>query len=197
MNLKKTTPIRSLFPLAILIVLSGCAVVSEPKNHYLMSPVDPAATPPPVELAVGVGPITLPDYLRRENIVVRQSPTRIRIAPNDRWAAPLDTHLSALLAENLRRRLGSSGIPVFPWPPVARVDYQVTVDITRLIHEGENVYLDAHWRILNGPSSVAVDGSTRIREPAGDDYDQIVAAMSHAVGRLSDEIAGAIRKGSK
>jgi len=181
--------------LAVVILLSGCATVSKSTNHYLMSPVAPATTLPPLNFAVGVGPVTLADHLQRQNIIVRKSPTRVHIAPDDRWAAPLPAHLSALLATNLRQRLGLPNIPTFPWPQVTRVDYQVTVHITRFIYYGDRVYLDAHWRLLNGPSTVVAEHPAVIEEVCGADYDSIVDAMSRAVGRLSDKISDTIRQG--
>ncbi|NNJ84429.1 MAG: membrane integrity-associated transporter subunit PqiC [Gammaproteobacteria bacterium] len=177
------------------IVLTGCATFSEQKKHYLMLPVVPDTSPSRLDIVVGVGPVTLTDYLQRQNIVVRESSTRIHIAPNDRWAAPLDAHLSELLAKNLRQRLGlTEGIPTFPWPSSVRVDYQVTVHITRFIHYTDRVYLDANWRILDGPSSMTAEHLTQIEVPSGTDYDQVVDTMSRMVGRLSDEIAETIRQ---
>ena len=184
MNRKITT----LF-LATFIALNGCTGT----RHYLMTPASPDTTPPPTEVAIGVGPVTLAGHLQRKNIVTRTSATRIRIAQDDYWAIPLDTHLLDLLATNLRQRLGIDNTPNFPWPPSTRVDYQITVHITRFIHEGDYVYLDAYWRILDGPSSKVADDSITIGESSGSNYDQIVNAMSRAVGRLADHIADAIR----
>nr|VFK79944.1 MAG: hypothetical protein BECKSD772D_GA0070982_107514 [Candidatus Kentron sp. SD] len=177
-----------------ITLLGGCATTSKPINHYLMSPIAPLAAPSPVNLALGIGPVTLAHYLRRQNIVARESPTRVRIASNDRWAAPLDAHLSALLATNLRRRLGLSRISTFPWPQAACVDYQLTVHVARFIYDADRVHLDARWRFLDNQSSVVAEHFSGIEERCGPDYDSIVDAMSRAVGGLSDEIAEVIHR---
>lgn len=187
--------------LAAVAILSGCAAPSKPANHYLMLPAAPAATAAPEDLALedlalGVGPVTLTDYLQRQNLVVRESPTRVRIAPDDRWAAPLDAHLSELLATNLRRHLGIEKVSTFPWPRAAQVDYQVTVHVARFIHYGDRVRLEAHWRIFDARPSLVAEHLAEIEEPSGAGYDSIVEAMSRAVGGLSDEIAGRILRGN-
>ena len=190
--------------LTAAVVLTGCTAASKPTNYYLMSPAapiaTPTATPARINLAVGVGPVKLADHLQRQNIVIRESSTRLHIAPDDRWAAPLDAHLLELLATNLRQRLDLAGVSTFPWSPAVHVDYQVTVHITRFIHDADHVYLDAHWRLfrvkdrsLRG-STPPVEHLTSLDAPSERDYDRIVDTMSQLLGRLSDEIAKAIRQ---
>ncbi|VFM97699.1 MAG: hypothetical protein BECKG1743D_GA0114223_103973 [Candidatus Kentron sp. G] len=190
--------------LAAVVVLTGCTAASKPTNYYLMSPAapiaTPIATPARINLAVGVGPMRLADHLQRQNIVIRESSTRLHIAPDDRWAAPLDAHLLELLATNLRQRLDLAGVPTFPWSPAVHVDYQVTVHITRFIHDADHVYLDAHWRLFRvknrSPrgSTPPAEHLTSLEAPSERDYDRIVDTMGQLVGGLSDEIAEAIRQ---
>lgn len=182
-----------LLGLSVALLLGGCGTLSE-QNYYLMSATTPTSVRPADDLRLGVGPVKLADHLQRHNIVTRESPTRIRLAPDDRWAAPLDTHVSELLATSLRQRLGLSMVPVFPWPPGSRVDYQLAVDITEFIYDSGHVSLDAQWRLLDGPSSVVVDRASHITEASGPGYDDIVAAMSSILGRLADEVADNIHR---
>lgn len=179
---------------ALSLAAAGCAGFSAPR-YYLMSPVPPAA-PASVEKspAVGVGPLTLADYLERQNIVTRETSSRIQVSPDHKWAAALDKQIAELLATDLGQRLGHDALPVYPWPPGTRVKYQLTAEISRFIHYGDKVYLDASWRLLDGPSSVAASGSSRIEETADADYDAIVDAMSRAVARLADEIAAKVHQ---
>ena len=187
-------PIGRWLALAALFLSAGCAGVSGPR-YYMMSPVAPADPALRTDVtALGVGPLKLSDYLERQNIVTRESSSRIQVSPDHKWVAPLDTHFAELLATNLGQRLNLTAIPVYPWPPGTRVQYQLTAEISRFIHYGDKVYLDVSWRLLDGPSSLAASRSSHIEEPAPSDYDAIVDAMSRAVGRFADEIADDIRR---
>ena len=77
-----------------------------------------------------------------------------------------------------------------------RIDRVVEVDLARFdADETGEVKLDARWRVYLGDDNTLVSsGRSRITEQsaAAPDYDAIVAAMSRAVGQLSDEIATAI-----
>jgi uncharacterized lipoprotein YmbA len=183
--------------IAATIAAGGCASLRE-SNYYLMSPVPPAQ---PAELAqspnLGIGPVTLPDYLERTNIVTRESASRVRVAPDDKWAAPLEAHLAELMAENLRMRLGIDAVPVYPWPPATRVDLQLTMEVLELIHYQDSVHLAVRWRLLDGPSSAVVDRLSRFEEASGPEYDQVVDAMARALGRLADDIAATLRQAPK
>lgn len=186
-------PLATVFGLTAVLLLGGCGTLSQ-QNYYLMTATAPAQVQPLGDLRLGVGPVKLADHLQRTNIVTRESATRIRLAPDDRWAAPLDTHASELLAASLKERLGLSVVPVFPWPPGSRVDYQLALDISEFIYSNGLVHLDVQWRLLDGPSSVLVDRSSQISEPSGPGYDSIVAAMSAALGRFADEVAAEIHR---
>lgn len=173
---------------------AGCATRGETR-YYLMSPVAPARTEgAPLDLSLGVGPLTLADYLQRSNLVTRESSSRVRVAPDHKWGAALDSHLAEVLAEDLRMRLGLAGVHVYPWQPATRLDYQLAIDIRRFMHDQDAVYLDAHWQLLGRAGGKTLDGFSRIREPAATDYDEVVNGMSRAVSRLADDIATRLRQ---
>ena len=84
-----------------MLLLAACGT-SEPSRLYTLSAlpdrsegaaVARAATP-----AVGVGPVTLPQYLDRPQIVERTGPNRLEIAEFDRWAGDLKKNLEQVLA---------------------------------------------------------------------------------------------------
>src|SRR3954471_156925 len=49
---------------------------------------------------LGIGPIKIPGYLDREQLVTRISQNRFAIAENDRWAEPLEENFARVLSEN-------------------------------------------------------------------------------------------------
>ena len=78
-----STKMRSLAFALIAMTLAGCAG-TEPSNYYLLSALPAPETPiratPSDQLAVGVGPVTLPMYLDRPQLVTRASPNRLDLA---------------------------------------------------------------------------------------------------------------------
>ncbi|HEX5606452.1 MAG TPA: PqiC family protein, partial [Candidatus Binatia bacterium] len=66
-------------------------------------------------LSLGIGPIKIPRYLDREQLVTRISQNRFAIAENDRWAEPLEENFSRVLSENLSILLQIDRVAAFPW----------------------------------------------------------------------------------
>ena len=80
---------------------------------------------------IGLGPIKLPDYLDRDEVVTRVGPNRLELSDQDRWAEPLDNNFKQVIAQDLTQSLGTHSITFFPWPGTTRVDYQVRIDVYR------------------------------------------------------------------
>jgi uncharacterized lipoprotein YmbA len=145
---------------------------------------------------IGVGPVTLPRYVDRPQIVTRTSPYEIKVAEFDRWAEALDANFSRVLAENLSILLPTARVVMSPWPRAVPIDYQVTVDVTHFLSQvGGDSLLIADWTLFKGEGQdVLTSGRARFSaSPGGQDYAAIVAAMSQTVASLSREIATTIR----
>ena len=50
---------------------------------------------------VAVGPVAIPDYLDRPQILTRSGPSELQLAEFERWAGSLEKDVSRVLAENL------------------------------------------------------------------------------------------------
>jgi uncharacterized lipoprotein YmbA len=183
----------------VSLLVGGCA--SQPSRFYLLSAVPSIETTSPTtsgqqDLTIGVGPVTLPRYVDRPQIVTRTGPNQITLAEFDRWAEALDTNFSRVLAENLSVLLPSARVVMSPWPRATSIDYQVTVDVTQFLSQvGGDSLLIADWLLFKGEGQeVLASGNSRVTaSPAGQDYAAIVAAMSQTVASLSREIATAVR----
>src|SRR5215510_9952978 len=86
------------------LLVGGCA--SQPSRFYLLSALPSTETASPATSGqqrptIGVGPVTLPRYVDRPQIVTRTSPYEIKVAEFDRWAEALDSNFSRVLADNL------------------------------------------------------------------------------------------------
>ena len=77
-----------------VLALAGCMSVADPTKHYVLSPTsprDPTPTSSASSVAVGVGPVLIPGYLDRVQIVTRDANDEVAVAMYDRWAEPLES----------------------------------------------------------------------------------------------------------
>jgi uncharacterized protein len=195
-----TTSLRivTLAALAAGLALASCAD-SQPTRFYTLAALQDApdtamrATRP--ELTVGVGPVTLPPYLDRPQLVTRAGTNRVVLADFDSWAEPLDGLFARVLAENLALRLGTDDVLLLPQRRLVPLDYQVEVDVSRFdVDTSGDAVLEARWWVLDGDDERLLrNGHSSITEPiqAGDPA-AAAAGLSRALGAMSHEIAQAI-----
>jgi uncharacterized lipoprotein YmbA len=193
-----------LFLIAAALMLTGCVGVADPTRYYVLSstaagpngsqrtPASSAAT----GVAVGVGPVLIPGYLNRAQIVTRSAGDDVEISTYHRWAEPLENGIAQVLANDLATQIGSERIAVFPWRGgIARVlDYQVAVMILKFEGlPGGQVTLDARWRLVGRDGQeLALKRSTMSEPVAGTGYQSLVTGMNRLLGTLAREIAAEI-----
>lgn len=186
--------------LVAIMLLGGCAG-SKPANYYILHSVqnpgsEVRAAGPEQDQAIGVGPVKIPDYLDRPQMVTRSSNSRLEFAEFDRWAEPLEKNLVRVLADNLSVMVPSERVYAFPWPKSAQVRYQVAVEIVQLEKvPDEKVILDVRWSILgsDGDKPLAAKRSRVVLPVESAGFEAVASAESRAVEALSREIAAEIR----
>jgi len=184
--------LASCFLLFALVAGTGCA--SPRSNFYtLNSAAKPVTTG--AAYSVAVGPVSVPAAVDRPQIVVRLSPNQVEIDEFHRWASPLKDAISRVVAENLAAMLGTPHVTVFTQPTAAGAQYRVLIDVLRFESApGEAASLDAVWTVRSTKDGSTRSGRTTVSEPVPDrEYVTLAAAHSRALGRLSADLAGAIR----
>jgi uncharacterized lipoprotein YmbA len=192
------TRLLTLAAFAAGLASASCAD-SQPTRFYTLAalPDAPAEAMPalPSDLSVGVGPVTLPPYLDRPQLVTRAGSNRMVLADFDSWAEPLQGLFARVLAENLALVLGTDDVLALPQRRPIPLDYQIEVDVTRFdVDTQGSAILDARWWVFgrNGDELLR-SGRSAITEPAQiGDYTAAAAALSRALGAMSTEIAQAI-----
>ena len=182
-----------------LVLVWGCAE-TQPSTFYTLSSLRTSAMEPAVAAgdgpAVGVGPISLPEYVNRPQIVLRASPNRLALAEFDKWAEPVEDMFSRVLIQNLSALLNSDRVMALPRRRGERVDVSVELDISQFdANAAGEAILAARWTILKGGDrDMVVTRSSVITDTVRDanDYEAVVAAMSRTVEGLSRDIAAAI-----
>ena len=101
------------------------------------------------DVAIGVGPVRIPQYLERPQIVRRSGQNQLGMAEFAQWAEPIRVNLSRVLAENLSVLLTTKHVSLFPWLKSANIDYQIILEITRFDGNPENkALLRSKWSIF-------------------------------------------------
>ncbi len=184
----------------LLIVIGGCSRTQTARFYTLNGFTDPSteqqAVPSKDGVAVGLGPIRLPEYLDRPQIVTRVSPNEVRFAEYHRWAGPLSGDLSNILAKNLSTLLGTDHIALYPWKATTPIDCRVEIEVSRFDGKpGDSVLLESQWIVFSGDRKKVLGTNTSsLSEPVnGRGYEALVAAQSRALAALGREIAEAIR----
>ena len=197
---------------AACVVAAGCSPLA-PKPDYskffVLTPI--SDTPGPVSstgymggLAIGVGPIDFPDYLKRPEVVTRAAPNRLDVSPVDRWGEPLNKNFERVLSENLAQLLNTTHIEKYPWPRRTRIDYQITISVQRFetTPDGQS-RLSARWVIKDGVTGQDLYASeTTASAATGAGDTGIATALSEDLGSLSRDIASQVsqlnqRRGAK
>jgi uncharacterized protein len=146
-------------------------------------------------IALGIGPIKFPGYLDRQQLVTRISQNRFAVAENDRWAEPLEENFSRVLSQNLSILLQTDRVVTYPWERNQRPTHQVQVEVLRFEPNAEQmVELWARWSITESTKKTVIVRESYLTHSVKDKSTEAsVAALSEAVGRLSQEIAASIR----
>ena len=189
--MKRLVPIALLF--ASTLLGAGCSTTA-PSKFYTLSPAAEAGSLR-ATYSVSVGPVSIPDMIDRPQIVVQTGPNQVWMDEFNRWASPLQSDIARVVAENLVRLLGTPLVSVFPQATAAGASYRVWIDVAVFeLALGKSAALDAVWRVRGAKEESTRAGRTTLSEPVPDEsYAALVAAHSRALGRLSAEVAEAIR----
>jgi hypothetical protein len=183
----------------LLIVMAGCASTA-PTRFYSLNPMAAADTASKAAsadhgLAIGVGPVKIPDYLDRPHIVTRTGQNQFTLSEFDKWAGFLENDISRVIAENLSVLLSSGSVYAYPWKSYIPLKYQVEVNIIRFEGVvGGDVSLAASWSILeaNEKEIILTDKASFREKTDGKDYVSLVAAKSRLLANLSRVIVESI-----
>ena len=150
--------IPKLTVLAVALLVAGCSPLGPLPNHnkfFMLSPISPegvssASTSLDQQIAIGIGPIDFPDYVKRPEVVTRTAPNRIDVSEDNRWAGSLDKNFTRVLSENLSTLLNTQRVQLYPWNRITPVDYQVVVNVEQFDSDGKQATLIARWSIRDG-----------------------------------------------
>ena len=185
----------------LLLMVAGCSlgsVQSASTRLFTLTATLEAQEVMPAdrEEVIGIGPVTLAEYLDRQQIVTRVSPNELKSAEFAQWAEPLKSNITRVIRKNMSTLTGSKQIFSFPWRRSLQVDHQVVIDVLQFeaAHNGL-VTLVAQWAVYgeNGKELRIHRRSTIESQISGEGYDAFAQSMSMALGDLSRKVVEGIK----
>lgn len=187
---------------------SGCSVLAPipDRSRYftLSAPADPGVGGAPrggqsdaAILVYGLGPVSLPAYLDRNQVATRLSPSEVTYSQWDHWAEPLGGTVPAVLRQHLASQLGTDAIVSYPWLGTTHVDYQIEVRLERFETDttGES-HLAGRWAIrdLRRDRQLVARDTSLTRPGPPNDTAAATIALRGMLSDLGREIATAARE---
>ncbi len=175
---------------ALLVLLTACG--GGGTNYYRLD-ATAAATgggASAAGLSVAVGPVSLPSYLDRLEVVFATGPNEFQVPTDALWIGSLRDNISRTVAADLGRLLGSANVRGGSEPRF-QPRYRVALDIRRFHGiSGQGAILDLSWSIRSGGSSEVLSRHSAVfhEQIVGDGYGPLVTAE----GRLLEQCAAAI-----
>ncbi|MDD5128263.1 MAG: PqiC family protein [Candidatus Omnitrophica bacterium] len=180
-----------------IFVLSGCASISRSPSprFYKLGSITPEQISEKFKISgdeiIGVGPVKIPDYLNRPQIVTVNNNQLMTFAEFDRWGEPLDFAIGRILNENLMLLMECKDIEIFPWNILIPVRFQVVLDVVELdVNMNKELVLTAQWSILDlkNKNLAFSKRSVLMEDVKPHHYSGVVMALNAALSKISIEI---------
>ena len=193
---------RNCYQLIIYVIfvlfLNGCVSVPNSPNPKFYTLYTPDKEKSSQEFNVldntiiGVGPVRIPEYLNRPQIMVSNKDRTIVFDEFNRWAESLDFALARLINKDLTLMLKDAAFQMFPWDMAVAVKYQVIADVVQLENNlNRDLVFVTQWSIINLEKKRAVftKRSEFNQSISPHNYYGLTEALSEVVMSLSAEIA--------
>jgi uncharacterized lipoprotein YmbA len=197
------TSLRAPLLLALLL-LGGCSLLQPLPDRTRFYVLDSNAAVqdgevalPADGLSVGLGPVRIPEYLRRPEIVTRTGAAEIEPSLTDRWAEPLDSAVPRVLARELARELATPRVASYPWYRRSSPDVQVSIELLQFECDASNqAVLSARYEVrdLRADGDRLYRATHLSRAASSSSTEAQVEALQGALADFARELAAAVRE---
>ena len=178
--------------LLVLVFLSACGTTPKSNFYQFNESVNPSLTGVEKGNIIGLGPIQIPEYINRPQIVTRNSDYQLNVAEFHRWVEPLKESITRSLVINISNNIQTNRVY---WMP--REDRQYPLDIRIAIDIGRfdgqlngEVLLESRWSIFDKNNQPVLTRVSLLKEAVnGQDYESMVIAMNKVLRQLGKEIS--------
>ena len=178
----------------VAAMLAGCAS-APPDQFYTLADSGTGAVPPAASgpVYIEMRPVTVPDQVRRNQLVVGTGSGQVDLLEHHRWASKLDDQIGNALSLGVAAQLGAVDVYRNPAPKGATV-YRIGANVMRFESVlGEYALVDAVWSVRRVGSDAVQTCRSVFRESVGAGHPALVAGHRAALAKLSARIAEGVR----
>jgi hypothetical protein len=182
--------LHSLALVAVAALLGACASTPQAR-FFALSAGDPMPVEPRATLVLAVGPVDLPRYLDRPQIVSRTGENQLAVDEFNRWGGALDEEVGRVLAQHLGRSLQTQQIFTYPSRLATETDYRIALEIRTFDGpRGGTLTLDLAWSVVDDRTGRVVlnEQASYRAETRSETMDDYVAAMNALLSELGDHV---------
>ena len=186
-----------------LLVLSACGS-SPPVRYYSLNPIDMDYQQDPDDaVMLGIGPLSIPDYLNRSQIVTRDVDAQMRVDDFSRWTEPLADSMHRIISTDVDNLLHGVVVVMYPYDAVVRshLDYRLVGDVNRFDADSSGlVVLEIQWAIVDTEANLLVPvrrNRYQAQMVTSGDFGAMVAAMNDVLSQFSRDVAGRLKGASQ
>lgn len=204
--MKLATHIREIGMLVMsAAILAGCSVgaPSTPTHFYVLQNADESflssmKIPTSSTLQVGIGPIEIPGYADRAQIVTVAANSKMNIADFEHWAEPIQNNIERILVSNIAGLISDK--QVYPYPASFqpnRDSIQVSLEIRDMIQTDTGlVRLAVSWNIKRTMDNrlIAREFSSYNKQATYGDYASYATSLSELFSLLAVDMVYSIEQ---
>ncbi len=183
---------RQLMLVGVVAVLFGCGS-SPAVRYYNLEPIEAEAHADNADtVLLGLGPLGVPQYMTRQQLVTRGRGTEMIVDDFSRWAEPLDRAIHRVLAVSVDTLMNDVTVVPFPYNNLISVTYRLVGDVERFdVDESGRAVLIVQWGVgdTDGRMYVSPRRSRFESQASSNGPDAIVQAMANTAAQFSREIA--------
>lgn len=191
---------NTLLLLFLVVLLGGCSSFgrSPRTDFYMLSSPEEAHFSGNQNLMTGprvaIGPVTIPGYLDRPQIFVRENnKVTIELKDFSQWSEPLANGVTRVLCDAVTLSLHPRNGLAFPLRAALQSQWRLSIDIGRLDGApGEEVTLDAIWNLNDNQGNTLRSGRFTRSMPAGNDLADMVEAQSRLLADFGKQLGAII-----
>lgn len=172
---------------------------SPKKNYFYLTPINTteksSTDSASVTQLIGLGPIDIPEYLTRSQIIDSQADNSLVMADNAYWAEPLDKSIARVISLNLIHMNVARSIVDFPWRNDSKPRYSFRLHIDDLSRNGKNATINAIWELVDNGNKTTLMRHHFVRSISAESGAKGLAqSYSQLLADLSREMDEALNK---
>ena len=188
----------------VALLLGGCislpnSPMSPTPRFYMLSAINETQVSKKINITpgviIGVGPVKIPEFLDRPQMVTKDKEGILKFDEFDRWGESLDLGVARLIREDLTVMLPGAKLTLYPWNPSIAVKYQVVVEVVQLDSElDKDMSFVVQWMVIDVQNSkTVIIKRSEFRQPIiPQNYSGLAKTLSTACASLSSQIAQAL-----